>query len=160
MPCVMPIRFRWLLKKSGKRRRETGDRNRKSELSDTHRVVIGVGSNILPEVYIPLALESVRNAHTLLAESDRVVTRPIGFKDQPDFINGVLLIETEMERNELKAWLHRVEADLGRVRTSNINGPRTIDLDIVVWDGEIVDPDFDTRDFLRQAVYQVWPELK
>ena len=160
MPCVTPIRFRWLLRRNGKRRPETGDRNRKTEAQNKHRVVIGVGSNIMPEVHIPLAIESVRHTHTLLAESDWVVTQPIGFKDQPDFLNGALLIETEMDRDALEAWLHQVESELGRVRTSNKNGPRTVDLDVVVWDGKIVDPDFKTRDFLRQAVYQVWPELK
>ena len=123
-------------------------------------MVIGAGSNISPEVHIPLARERIRNAHTLIAESDWVLTQPIGFKDQRDFLNGVFLIETEMNRDELVGWLHQAETELGRVRTSNKNGPRTIDLDIVVWDGEIIDPDFKTRDFLRQAVYQVWPELK
>jgi len=122
-------------------------------------VVIGAGSNIAPEVHIPLAREKIRHAHRILGESDWVETEPVGFERQPNFINGAFLIETDMKRSELKVWLRDVESMLGRIRTANRNGPRTIDLDLVVWDGEIQDSDFFSRDFLKRAVIQLCPGL-
>ena len=49
---------------------------------------------------------------------------------------------------------------LGRQPGKHHYGPRTIDLDLVVWNGEIIDEDLYTRDYLREAVLAVWPELK
>ena len=123
-----------------------------------NRVVIGVGSNIEPQKHIAAARERIARDHRLLAESRFVETRPIGGPAQPNFSNGALLIETTMSREALKIWLETVEADLGRVRGANRYDPRTIDLDIVVWNGEIVDPDVYERRFLREAVLEVWPD--
>ena len=124
-----------------------------------YRVVISAGSNINPDRYIPATREMIRSTHRLVSESRFVQTRPVGFLEQPDFYNGVFLVDTEMSRNELDKWLKEVEKKLGRVRTRNKNGPRTIDLDIVVWDGNIVDRDVVERDFLKAAVLEVLPEI-
>jgi 2-amino-4-hydroxy-6-hydroxymethyldihydropteridine diphosphokinase len=124
-----------------------------------HRVVIGAGSNIDPDRNIPAAREMIRQAHRLVSESRFVRTRPVGFIEQPDFCNGVFLVDTEMSRKDLDKWLKKVEEKLGRVRTQNKNGQRTIDLDIVVWDGNIVDRDVVERDFLKAAVLEVLPEI-
>lgn len=124
-----------------------------------NRAVIGVGSNIEPDANIAAARRRIARAHKLLAESQFVETEPIGYDDQPNFINGVILVETDMDRETLKGWLGGVETDLGRVRSENRCGPRTIDLDIVVWNGSVVDEDVYVRPFLREAVLQVWPEL-
>jgi 2-amino-4-hydroxy-6-hydroxymethyldihydropteridine diphosphokinase len=125
-----------------------------------NRAVIGMGSNVSPEDNISKAILRISQVHRIIKQSRFVVTPPIGSTDQPDFINGALLIETAMERDSLKAWLQKVEAELGRVRSENRNAPRTIDLDIVVWSGEIVDEDVYLRDFLRRAVQEVCPGLK
>ena len=95
-----------------------------------------------------------------MAESPFVRTRPVGCVDQPDFTNGALLVETAADRERLRSDLKGIEALLGRQRGDNRYGPRTIDLDIVVWNGRIVDPDFYTREFLRQAVMAVLPDLE
>jgi 2-amino-4-hydroxy-6-hydroxymethyldihydropteridine diphosphokinase len=125
-----------------------------------HRVVIGVGSNIDPEKHISAAREMIRREHRLISESRFVQTKPIGFPDQSDFCNGVFLVGTKMSRNELDQWLKSIEEKLGRVRTANKNGPRTIDLDIVVWDGKVVDTDLAERDFLKTAVSEVLPDIE
>ena len=65
-----------------------------------------------------------------------------------------------MSRKELNQWLKGVENELGRVRTANKYGPRTIDLDIVIWDGKIVNQDLIERDFLKTAVSEVLPEIE
>jgi len=124
-----------------------------------NRAVIGVGSNIKPGRYIPLARSAVAHSHRLLAESSFIETSPIGNPHSPAFINGVFLIETEMTRLALKRWLRKTEADLGRIRTADRYAPRTIDLDLVVWNGRIVDPDIYSRDFLRRLVMEVLPDL-
>lgn len=124
-----------------------------------NRAVISVGSNIRPDENIPLARRRIAKGVKLLAESRFVETEPIGFADQPNFVNGAFLIETEMDLDELRKWLRRVEDELGRVRTANKYGPRTIDLDVVVWNGRIVDDDVYRRDFLRSTVLELLPDL-
>ncbi len=125
-----------------------------------NRAVISVGSNIDPERNIARARERIAEQMNLLAESDFVETEPIGFADQPNFLNGVYLVETAMSREELEKWLKSVESELGRVRGGDRYGPRTIDLDVVVWNGEVVDDDVYRWNFLRKAVQQVLPSLK
>ena len=124
-----------------------------------NQVVIGVGSNIRPEENIARTKEIIRMSHRLVGESTFVETEPVGFLDQSNFINGAFRVETKLDFVEMKKWLLSVENQLGRKRGKNKYGPRTIDLDIVVWNGDIVDDDFYTRDFLNNAVLEVWPDL-
>ena len=124
-----------------------------------NRVVIGVGSNIEPESNIPAARDRVRARFRLLAESAFITTTPLGTVDQPDFRNGAWLIETELDAPALKEMLTGIETDLGRIRTDDPNAPRTIDLDIVIWNDEVTDTDYYERDFLRDAVHEVLPGL-
>lgn len=124
-----------------------------------NRVVIGVGSNIDPDENIARARDKIAAEFCLLGESRWVKTKPVGFSEQANFINGALLIETRLRRDELKARLRKLETQLGRVRAANRDEPRPIDLDIVVWNGEVVDPDVHERAFLRAAVLDVLPDL-
>jgi 2-amino-4-hydroxy-6-hydroxymethyldihydropteridine diphosphokinase len=71
----------------------------------------------------------------------------------------VLLVETDLDRYELVKWLRDVEDELGRIREDDPFGPRTIDLDVAVWNGEVVHRDVTEREFLRKAVLEVLPEL-
>ena len=125
-----------------------------------NRAVIGVGSNIDPYSNIDKAARLLGQTVKVLQKSALVQTKPIGIIDQPDFVNGAFLIETEYQQGVLKDFLFRVEEKLGRTRAVDKFGPRTIDLDIIVWNGTIVDKDFYARDFLRQAVLTLWPDLK
>ncbi len=122
--------------------------------------VIGVGSNIEPRINVPRARERIAERHFIVAESPLVETSPVGYADQPDFTNGALLLETRADRERLKADLKAIETLLGRRPGLNRHGPRTIDLDIVVWNGAVIDPDLYTRDYLRHAVLAVLPDLK
>jgi 2-amino-4-hydroxy-6-hydroxymethyldihydropteridine diphosphokinase len=121
--------------------------------------IIGVGSNIEPEKNIHEAQKVVQEEMTFFKASHFIQTEPVGFRDQADFLNGVWLIHTRMNLDTLKIWLYELESKLGRIRTDNKNGPRTIDLDIVVWNGQIVDDDVFRRDFLKNAIIEVWPEF-
>ena len=125
-----------------------------------NQAVIGVGSNIEPESNVPRARERIAHRHVIIAESPLVETSPIGYVHQPDFTNGALLVETDLDRERLRADLKAIELMLGRRPGTNRYGPRTIDLDIVVWNGEVIDRDLYTRDYLREAVLAVLPDLK
>lgn len=125
-----------------------------------NQAVIGVGSNIEPKLNVPRARERIAHRHVIIAESPLVETSPVGYVHQPDFTNGALLVETNLDRERLTADLKAIEAMLGRRHGTNRYGPRTIDLDIVVWNGEVIDRDLYTRDYLREAVLAVLPDLK
>jgi 2-amino-4-hydroxy-6-hydroxymethyldihydropteridine diphosphokinase len=121
--------------------------------------VIGLGSNIDPEENIGKARDAIAGEFKVIKSSSFVETEPVGYKEQRMFINGALLIETGMNARGLKSWLRKLELDLGRVRTENRNGPRTIDLDILVWNGEVVDGEVYEREFLRRSIEELMPEL-
>lgn len=82
-------------------------------------------------------------------------TSPVGIPNQPDFTNGAVKVETAMNLEDLKLFLKSVEDLLGRDRTQPRFGPRTMDLDIIVWNGKIIDDDYYTREFVRQLVDDV-----
>lgn len=123
-----------------------------------NQAIIGIGSNIEPKRHVAQALEAIAACFRVLGQSPLVHTHPVGRLGQPDFLNGAIRVETALDRDHLKAWLGELENRLGRVRTADKFAPRIIDLDIVVWNGQVVDPDVYDRNFLRQAVRELWPE--
>jgi 2-amino-4-hydroxy-6-hydroxymethyldihydropteridine diphosphokinase len=120
-----------------------------------HESIIGIGSNIEPEKNIAAVLFYLRQDQELISVSSLVKTSPIGIIEQPDFLNGAAKIVTEMEIVEFQGYLKNLEDRLKRDRTAAKFGPRTIDLDIVKWDGEIVDQDYYKRDFLKTVVDEI-----
>ena len=125
-----------------------------------NEVVIGVGSNIDSENNIKEAKKAVELTHNLIKTSTFIETEPIGCKNQNNFLNGAFLIETEMDTLALKSWLKNLEEKLGRIRSENKDGPRTIDLDIIVWNREVVDNEVYEREFLLNSINELLPELK
>ena len=125
-----------------------------------NRLIIGVGSNIDPVSHISGARAALARDHTLVAESHLVRTEPIGITDQASFTNGAFLVETALERPQMESYLKELEDQLGRDRSRPRFGPRTIDLDIVAWNGRVVDDDYYTRDFLRDAALSLSPDLE
>ena len=125
-----------------------------------YEVVIGLGSNINPEANLEQAVLELKSRFKVSKRSQWTRTKPIGIQDQPDFYNGALLMETELEQQSLKKELKRIEDILGRDRSLPKFGPRTIDLDILIWNKEVVDEDYYERDFLRKGVEEIIPDLK
>jgi 2-amino-4-hydroxy-6-hydroxymethyldihydropteridine diphosphokinase len=121
---------------------------------------VSIGSNINAEENIHKAITAVSEAHTLLKVSSFVRTKPLGFTDQPDFTNGSMLVATELAKEQFDNYLKGLELRLKRVKGGNKNGPRTIDLDIIVWNDRVIDNDFFERDFLKDSILELLPSLK
>jgi 2-amino-4-hydroxy-6-hydroxymethyldihydropteridine diphosphokinase len=118
-------------------------------------VIIGIGSNIDSDSNISKMLEILQTKVEVLKVSSFIVTKPIGITNQPDYTNGAVKIKTDLTQNELQGLLKQIEDEMGRDRSAPKFGPRNIDLDIVVWNGEIVDEDYYTRDFLQKSVQEL-----
>ena len=105
-----------------------------------HQVCLLLGSNIQPDRNLPLAIASLRNCLIILRLSSVWETPPVG-SNGPNFLNAALLAQTPLEQNALKLQiLIPLETKMGRLRTADKNAARPIDLDIILFDREILDP--------------------
>ena len=105
-----------------------------------HTAVIALGSNLSqPAQQIQAALDELAAlpACRLLQASSLYLSAPVGYTDQPDFINAVCLLATDLPPHDLLAALHDIESRFGRERSFR-NAPRTLDLDIIDFDGRIL----------------------
>jgi 2-amino-4-hydroxy-6-hydroxymethyldihydropteridine diphosphokinase len=103
-------------------------------------VFIALGSNIDSEYNIQEAIRLLALHTRLVSVSSVYETAPVGKTDQPNFLNAAALVETELTAAELKSRvLQSIERQLGRVRTYDKNAPRTIDLDITLYNDEILE---------------------
>lgn len=115
-------------------------------------LIIGIGSNINAEENISKMLEILKTKVDVIKVSRFTKTAALGIRNQPDFTNGAVKVKSILNQEDLNRLLKDIEDEMGRDRSIPKFGPRCIDLDIVAWNGEIVDPDYYTRDFLRKAV--------
>ena len=135
------------------------------------RAFVGIGSNLGDrEATIRHALSELARVPgvqvvrvSMLRETD-----PVGITDQPRFLNGAAEIETTLDARGLLDALLAVERTLGRLRTGPRFGPRTIDLDLLVFGGEILDepglhvphPRLHERRFALQPLADLDPRLE
>jgi 2-amino-4-hydroxy-6-hydroxymethyldihydropteridine diphosphokinase len=128
---------------------------------------IGVGSNIGDKK------ANCRKAIELLADTGRIIrvsslyhTEPVGYKEQEDFINAVVSIETDLSAGELLDACFAIEGRLGRKRALRW-GPRTIDLDILLYGDQIMNqqhlvlphPLMATRKFVLAPLAEIAPAV-
>jgi 2-amino-4-hydroxy-6-hydroxymethyldihydropteridine diphosphokinase len=134
----------------------------------SERVYLGVASNIDPEANIPAALDLLRRQVPLLRISTFYRTPPLFRPEQPDYLNGVVLTETEISPRPFKFdILRRIESALARVRTEDSHAARTIDLDILIYGAfqkeesglSIPDPEIRSRAFLCAALIELSPDI-
>lgn len=104
-------------------------------------VYISLGSNIEPRKNLRMAITLLQEACQVVKWSSAYITPPQGFTDQDDFWNLAVHLMTDLEPITLKHdVLDVIERKLGRVRDpNNKNAPRTIDLDISLWNNEILE---------------------
>jgi 2-amino-4-hydroxy-6-hydroxymethyldihydropteridine diphosphokinase len=122
--------------------------------------VIGLGSNINPAVNIPKAKDFLSQKYHVISESPLIETAPIGTVNQNKFLNGALLITTESDFESFNQSLKEIEILVGREKGHDKSKPRTIDLDIVIWNNKVIHQDFHNRDFVRKSVLELIPDLK
>ena len=106
------------------------------------RAFVGLGANLGDRrATIERAIDLLRGTPGLvvLAVSTLRETDPVGYEDQPRFVNGALEVETTLTARELLDALLAVERDLGRTREGPRFGPRTIDLDLLLYGDERLD---------------------
>jgi 2-amino-4-hydroxy-6-hydroxymethyldihydropteridine diphosphokinase len=95
------------------------------------KAVVALGANIgNPREQMDLAVALLREATEVIAVSSYFVTKPVGGPEQPDYLNAVCILESDLPATDLLAVLQGIEKSLGRERTVQW-GPRTIDLDLI-----------------------------
>ena len=122
--------------------------------------IVGLGSNIDAEKNIEIARQWIRGRFDIVSESAFIRNPPCGTVIQPDFVNGAILMKTDLDRQACKILLKDMEVRMGRTKAMSGNAPRVIDFDIHVWNAEIVDPYFYEWPFIRLFVLELMPELQ
>lgn len=131
--------------------------------------IIAFGSNLQqPEQQIKQAIAAVAALPcvALLRVSSLYRTAPVGYLDQPDFINAVGMVQTSLAAPELLAQLHTIEQQFGRERSFR-NAPRTLDLDLIdfnheKWGSEqltLPHPRAHERGFVMQPLAEIAPDF-
>jgi len=135
------------------------------------RAYVGLGANLGPREATLLRAVDLLAAEPgidVLELSSFNETEPVGVTDQPAFVNGAVAVETVLSPRELLDALLRVERGLGRVRSGERWGPRTIDLDLLLYADEVVDepgltvphPRLHERRFALEPLAELEPELE
>jgi 2-amino-4-hydroxy-6-hydroxymethyldihydropteridine diphosphokinase len=103
-------------------------------------VWLALGSNLGDRArYLQAAREALPGVGVVVVRASRVAeTEPVGIREQPDFLNQVLEVETSLEPRPLLDALKQIEQELGRTARERW-GPREIDIDILRYDGRVVD---------------------
>ena len=136
-------------------------------------VLVALGSNLdQPATHVQRALRDIDDLpETALMEiSTLYETAPVGITDQPTFVNAVAQVATTLSPHDLLARLHAIEAQHGRNRNSvseEKNGPRTLDLDILMFDESQIDergltiphPRMHERAFVLVPLVEIAPEV-
>ena len=128
---------------------------------------IALGSNLNNPLQQLQSAISELNEIGLINQTSSFYQNPPFGPPQPDFINAVAELQTALTPIDLLAALHNIELQHGRIRTEERNGPRTLDLDIILYGNEMVDSESLTiphprlfhRPFVLIPLYEIAPHL-
>jgi len=132
---------------------------------------VGVGSNQAQPIeqakQAIKALQSIAKT-SVVASSSLYASKPMGPQDQPDYINAVVALETHLSPMALLDALQAIEQSQGRVRKENRWGPRTLDLDILLYADQCIDNErltiphygMKVREFVLYPLLEIAPELR
>ena len=133
----------------------------------THRVAIAIGSNTGDrQGNVAAAIHKLRTFVSIERLSSVYETRPVGYMDQPDFLNLALTGTTDLAPHALRDALAKIERQIGR-RTTIPLGPRAIDLDLLLYDAVVMrdedctipHPGLSKRAFVLVPLAEIAPEL-
>ncbi|XWJ91507.1 2-amino-4-hydroxy-6-hydroxymethyldihydropteridine diphosphokinase [Phytobacter ursingii] len=131
---------------------------------------IAIGSNLAsPLEQVKAALDAIGEIpqSRVVAVSSFYRTPPLGPQDQPDYLNAAVALETTLEADALLDHTQRIELQQGRVRKAERWGPRTLDLDIMLFGDRVIQtprltvPHYDMRNrgFMLWPLFEIAPEL-
>ena len=130
---------------------------------------IALGSNLGDRKAILVdAVRSLASVGRVIAVSPWIETEPVGYTDQPEFVNGAVLIETELTPEVLLQKLLQIEREHGRDRSHGIEkGPRTLDLDLLLYADTVMEtpqltlphPEMHRRRFVLEPLAAIAPEM-
>jgi 2-amino-4-hydroxy-6-hydroxymethyldihydropteridine diphosphokinase len=128
------------------------------------KAVISLGANIGdPKANLELAVGLLREATEVIAVSSYLQTKPVGGPEQPDYLNAVAIVESDLPARDLLALLNGIETAMGRTREIHW-GPRVIDLDLIQYGGLLVQDEKLTlphpRAHERRFVLAPWFEIE
>lgn len=128
------------------------------------KAIIALGSNIgESKENLDMALALLREATEVTKISSYYITKPVGYEDQPDFVNAVCIIETALPALDLLKMLNGIEKAMGRERLIKW-GPRIIDLDIIQYGSVLSSAEELTlphpRAHERKFVLEPWHEIE
>jgi 2-amino-4-hydroxy-6-hydroxymethyldihydropteridine diphosphokinase len=135
---------------------------------------IAMGANLAswvgaPEATLTAAATRLESLGRVARRSSLYSTEPVGFAEQPRFVNAVVALETEIAPQELLNGLLAIEQEFGRDRAAGIhNGPRTLDLDILLFGDmkvsepglEIPHPRLAQRAFVLVPLNEIAPDIR
>jgi len=135
------------------------------------RTYIGIGSNLAdPESQVMRALAELDEIPDCccVKQSSLYHSKPLGPQDQPDFVNAVAALDAALPAERLLEELQRIENRHGRARSGPRWGPRTLDLDLLVYGDAILasetltvpHPGLLERDFVLCPLYEIAPDLE
>lgn len=133
-------------------------------------VYIAIGSNLAsPLEQVNAAIQSIGEIpdSRIMAVSSFYRTPPLGPQDQPDYLNAAVALDTALTPEELLNHTQRIELQQGRVRKAERWGPRTLDLDIMLFGDEVINterltvPHYDmkNRGFMLWPLFEIAPDL-
>ena len=128
------------------------------------KAVISIGANIGdPKANLDLAVGLLREATEVIAISSYLQTKPVGGPEQPDYLNAIAILESDLPAKDLLALLNGIETAMGRTREIHW-GPRVIDLDLIQYGGLLVNDEKLTlphpRAHERRFVLAPWFEIE
>jgi 2-amino-4-hydroxy-6-hydroxymethyldihydropteridine diphosphokinase len=129
-------------------------------MPELHEAYLNLGSNIAPEYNLPQAVRLLRERGQVQASSNAWESHAFG-SDGPDFLNACILFKTPLSARELKEQVIRpIEAALGRVRSADKYAPRSIDIDIILFDEEPFGGEFWSNAFVVVPLAELLPDFQ
>jgi 2-amino-4-hydroxy-6-hydroxymethyldihydropteridine diphosphokinase len=129
-------------------------------MSESHLAFLSLGSNIQPETNLVKAMELLQNYGRLEKISNAWESESVG-AEGPNYLNACVLLITQLEQTELKERaLLPIETSLGRRRSGDNFAPRTIDIDIVVFDGKSCDDKYWEQAFVVVPLAEIHPQFQ